>query len=91
MHFGHAIYLYKLKEVYAPSSNRKDLEQESIAPKPTPLILHHILPLNLTHSFYLSSSSSSLHHLKILPICLLGHPLCHLQTHSRHSSPLPQN
>lgn len=31
-------------EVYAPSSNRKDLEQESIAPKPTPLILHHILP-----------------------------------------------
>ena len=31
-------------EIYTPSSNSRDLEQESMAPKPTPLNLHHIPP-----------------------------------------------
>ena len=75
-------------EIYTPSSNSRDLEQESMAPKPT----QPLSSLSLTHSFAFFLSSLSLtppsqYSSNLSP----GHPLCLLQTHSRHSAPLPQN
>ena len=79
-------------EIYTPSSNSRDLDQESMAPKPTPLILYYIPPSvwHIPLSFFFLPFLS-LHHLRILPICLL----VILYVASRHIldnlPPLPQN